>query len=131
MRDHFDDHDLLTEAAAVLRYELLPLLPDSARPEALHVLQALEIARRASQDVEDADRAELMALSRVLAAPPPPDDLCLQDIRGALHALSRQLATRIRRGDFDPGTARHREVQQYLAVATGRKVQESSPAQDG
>jgi hypothetical protein len=120
MREPPTGEELLTVARKLLREELLPLLPEERRYDALMVANAMAIAARQIAFGAAPDRREEQDLAHLLGETVAGDGEAL----GNLH---RRLSAEIRRGAFDPGTPRHTAVHAFLLEVTVQKLRESAP----
>ncbi|WP_224249933.1 DUF6285 domain-containing protein [Hyalangium gracile] len=116
MRDRPIAHELLEAAQAVLSDTLLPALPQELTYQARMVLNAIGIAARQAA----AGQAPLEAARHRLAA-------LYGDDGSELSVLERRLASDIRAGRFDPGSADRAAVFAHLWATTRAKAAESSP----
>ena len=120
MRETPSGEELLIIARKLLREELIPLLPEDRRYDALMVANAMAIAARqmgfgdAYEDREREDLAQLLERT---------DD----GDGGAPGDLHQNLGAKIRRGDFDPGTPLHDTVRDFLLEVTVQRLRESAP----
>jgi len=125
MRERPTGEDLLIIARQVLREELLPLLPEKFRYDALMVANAMAIATRQIQFGDTPERQEWQALADLLGKPEKEDEAAA--LRDALGDLYRELGDQIRSGELDPGMPSHDAVQTFLLDVTIQKLSESAP----
>ena len=125
MREHPTGEELLRIARKVLREELMPLLPEERRYDALMVANAMAIAARQIAFGDAPERREWQDLARLLGAPVEGDaSTAVSEPVGDLYC---RLSAEIRGGEFDPGTPRHHAVQSFLLDVTVQKLRESAP----
>lgn len=118
MRDRPQGHELLAIAAKTFREQLLPVLPEDKKYQALMILNAMSIAERQQEMGEGPLNDECDLLEVVLDTTPKADEL---HERAA--ELNREFARRVRDGAYDnDDTGRH-----VLWAVTLQKVRESAP----
>ena len=120
MRERPTGGELLTIARNLLREELLPLLPEERRYDALMVANAMAIAARQIAFGDAPERRERQDLAKLLGE-------TVAGAGAALGDLHRSLGAKIRRGAFDPGTPRHAAAHAFLLEVTVQKLRESAP----
>lgn len=126
MRERPTGDELLETARAVLREELMPALPADKRHAALMIANALSIAARQLQNGDAAERAELVALERLLSERFGENTGDPASLRAALVTANRKLSQGIRSGRIDAGPLRE-DVRAHLAGVIRQKVAESNP----
>lgn len=126
MRDDPNGADLLDTARAMLRNELIDLLPPERRGLALMIANAMAIAARQLDKGGADDRLELDSLKQLLDQPPFAETEPAA-LRAELLRLNRRLCGVIRDGGTDPGTALHASAGALLLATARRKVEESNP----
>jgi hypothetical protein len=126
MREDPDGASLLRAASTLLRTDILPQLPAGQRHGALMIANAMSIAMRQLQQGSAPEHAELQALRAMLGrgSGDGDDDHLL---RHRLVALNRELATRIRNGETDPGAPLRGPALALLRQASRQRVIESNP----
>lgn len=125
MRDRPTGGELLSIARQVLREELMPLLPEERRYDALMVANAMAIAARQIAFGDAPERREGQNLAALLGETVDGDDAAAAS--EAVGELTRRLGAKIRRGEFDPGTPQHHAVRSFLLDVTIQKLRESAP----
>ena len=120
MRERPTGGELLILARTLLREELMPLLPEERRYDALMVANAMAIAARQIAFGDAPERREEQDLAHLLGETVAGDGAALGD-------LHRRLGAEIRRGAFDPGTPRHAAVHAFLLEVTVQNLRESAP----
>ena len=125
MRERPTGGELLVFARKVLREDLIGLLPDERRYDALMVANAMAIAARQLEAGEGPERRALMGLAALYDEEPTPGDVA--DVRWALDRLYRRLSEDIRRGTFDPGQPRREAAFDHLLKVAILNVRESNP----
>lgn len=115
MRERPIGDELLILARKLLREELMPLLPDERRYDALMVGNAMAIAARQMAFGDGPERREREDLARLLGESTELGD------------LQQSLAAKIRRGEFDPNTPQHGAVRALLLEMTAQRLRESAP----
>ena len=125
MRERPTGEELLIVARKVLREELMPLLPEERRYDALMVANAMAIAARQIAFGDDPERREWHNLAGLFGETPQDDGMA--DMREAAGERYRRLSTDIRGGAFDPGTPRHDAVRAFLLDSAVQKLRESAP----
>jgi hypothetical protein len=88
------------------------------------IANAMSIAMRQLEQGDAPERAELLALRELLGSG---DDDGATPMRSLLVTLNRQLASRIRGGDADPGTPLRAAVLEHLRLTGRQRLLESSP----
>ena len=123
MRERPTGGELLTIARKVLREELMPLLPEERRYDALMVANAMAIAARQFSFGDAPERRERQNLAGLL------DETVdgATAVSEAVGDLYRALSAEIRSGAFDPGTPRHDAACKFLLDVTVQKLRESAP----
>ncbi len=125
MRDRPTPEELLKGARAVLDRDITPSLEGGRRFAAILVSRAMAVAGRAIANGDAPLRAEARRLATLLdhrlAA-----DLEPETLPATLMDLSRLLAERIRKGEFDAGAARQ-QLFDHLRQVTRDKLAESNP----
>ncbi len=125
MRERPTGGELLTIARKVLREELMPLLPEERRYDALMVANAMAIAARQIAFGDAPERRERQNLAGLLGETVDGDaSTAVSEARGD---LTRRLSAKIRSGEFDPSTPRHDAVHSFLLDVTVQKLRESAP----
>ena len=118
MRDRPQGHELLAIAAKTFREQLLPVLPEDKKYQALMILNAMSIAERQQEMGEGPLNDECDLLEVVLDTTPKADEL-----HDRAAELNREFARRVRDGAYDnDDTGRH-----VLWAVTLQKVRESAP----
>ncbi len=125
MRERPTGGELLTIARKVLREELMPLLPEERRYDALMVANAMAIAARQIAFGDAPERRERQDLAGLLGETVERDGVMA--VSEAVGDLTRRLSAEIRSGEFDPGTPRHDAVHMFLLDVTVQKLLESAP----
>ena len=110
---------LLEAARALLRDELLPVLPEGQRHAALMIANALAIATRALLHGDSAGREELESLAVLLGLP-------AEEGPRSATAENRRLCERIRAGHADEGPWRAK-VLAHLQTTCRRQLELSNP----
>jgi hypothetical protein len=126
MRDQPTGDQLLEAARAVLRDELVALLPADKRHEALMIANAMAVAIRQFRNGDEHERQELSALRRLLGQDemhPLPHGA---DLVGALVDANRTLCGWIRDGRADDGDL-CASVWAHLGQVARARVLESNP----
>ncbi len=123
MRERPTGGELLTIARKVLREELMPLLPEERRYDALMVANAMAIAARQIAFGDAPERRERQNLAGLL------DETVdgATAVSEAVGDLYRALSAKIRSGEFDPGTPRHDAVRSFLLDVAVQRLRESAP----
>jgi hypothetical protein len=124
MREDPNGASLLQAASTLLREDILKSLPADKRHGALMIANAMSIAMRQLEQGDAPERAELLALRELLGSG---DDDGATPMRSLLVTLNRQLASRIRGGDADPGTPLRAAVLEHLRLTGRQRLLESSP----
>lgn len=120
MRDLPAAADILQTAHKLMRERLVPALPEAERYSGLLIASAMAIvARELTKGAETAER-ETTDHSRLGVLLGLPD--------AAPVDLWRNLARRIRTGDFDPGYPDHDQVFEILRSAARADVEVCNPA---
>lgn len=117
--------ELLIVARKLLLEELLPLLPNDRRYDALMIANAMGIASRQSGFGNDFERQEHHDLE-VLLGKTDTEDTPNRD-SDDLVTLYRTLCARIRDGKFDPGTPDWAALHGFLQEVTVQRLRESAP----
>ena len=125
MRVRPTGEELLTIARQVLREELMPLLPEERRYDALMVANAMAIAARQIAFGDAPERRERQDLAALLGE--TVEGAGATAASEAVGDLTRRLSAEIRGGAFDPGTPRHDAVQIFLLDVTVQRLRESAP----
>ncbi len=125
MRERPTGEELLTIARKVLREELMPLLPDERRYDALMVANAMAIAARQIAFGDAPERRERQNLAGLLGDTEDGDGRAAAD--EPVGDLTRRLSAEIRGGAFDPGTPRHDAARAFLLDVTVQRLRESAP----
>ncbi len=112
-------------ARKVLREELMPLLPEERRYDALMVANAMAIAARQIAFGDAPERRERQNLAGLLGETVEGD--ASTAVSEAVGDLTRRLSAEIRSGEFDPGTPRHDAVHSFLLDVTIQRLRESAP----
>ncbi|MDC0033263.1 DUF6285 domain-containing protein [Alphaproteobacteria bacterium] len=125
MRERPTGEELLMIARKLLREELVPLLPEERRYDALMVANAMAIAARQIAFGDAPERHELQDLDDLLGGTKNKDSTTpMGDVLGDLY---RRLGAQIRKGQVDPGTPCHDSVYAFLLDVTIQKLRESAP----
>jgi hypothetical protein len=135
MRDHPETAHLLASARRALLEQVVPALEGEAQGTALMLARVfsvvaarLAVDARALAAVENgAETDELSALARLFGETPSAARLARGGTNPAITYLSRELATAIRRGSFDPPAPEHDALLQFLVTIARAKVAESNP----
>ena len=122
MRDRPSGAELLREARRVLREEIAAELEGELRFKALMVANAMAMAMRELERGDRPPRAELAALSELLAASPDADD-GRQRLEAVLADLNNRFAAEIRGGRRDADAQAH----ELLLMQARARVEESNP----
>jgi hypothetical protein len=122
MRDRPNGAELLREARRVLREEIAAELEGELRFKALMVANAMAMAMRELERGDRPPRAELKALSELLAEIPDADD-GLQRLETVLADLNSRFAAEIRGGRRDADAQAH----ELLLMQARARVEESNP----
>lgn len=126
MRHEPNGSDLLETARALLRNELIALLPPGRRGQALMIANAMAIAARQLSTGNRNDWLELRGVQALLGTPSSvmlaPDAL-----HDTLVACNARLVDAIVDGRADPGSALHADSAAFLLATARRKVEESNP----
>ncbi len=125
MRERPTGGELLTIARKVLREELMPLLPEERRYDALMVANAMAIAAGQIAFGDAPERRERQILAGLLGGTVEGD--ASTAVSEAVGDLTRRLSAEIRSGEFDPGTPRHAAVHAFLLDVTVQRLRESAP----
>ena len=126
MRERPTGEELLIIARKVLREELLPLLPEERRYDALMVANAMAIAARQIAFGDAPERQERQELADLLGETVQENDATA--VSDALGDLYRRLGARIRNGEVDPGMPGHDAVHAFLLDVTIQRLRESAPS---
>ncbi len=125
MRERPTGEELLIIARKVLREELMPLLPDERRYDALMVANAMAIAARQIAFGDAPERRERQNLAGLLGDTVDGDGrTAVNEAVGDLHC---RLSAQIRSGELDPGTPDHDAARAFLLDITVQKLRESAP----
>ena len=125
MQERPTGDELLIVARKLLLEELMPLLPNDRRYDALMIANAMGIASRQSGLGSDFERQERRGLEVLLVntdtgeAPNHDGD--------DLVTLYRTLCARIRDGGFDPGAPDRAALHGFLREVTVQRLRESAP----
>ncbi|MCK8682707.1 DUF6285 domain-containing protein [Pseudomonas umsongensis] len=119
MRTRPNGADLLVEAQKLLRKQLLPVLPDEQKHNALMIANAMGVAIRQLQAGEAAEQEERRSLEHLLQRPL---NESLQ-----MNTGNRELSMLLRAGVADPGQGKRAEVLDHLRLAVRQAVTESNP----
>ena len=125
MRERPTGEELLIIARKVLREELMPLLPDERRYDALMVANAMAIAARQIAFGDAPERRERQNLAGLLGDTVDGDGRTA--VNEAVGDLARRLSAQIRSGELDPGTPDHDAARAFLLDITVQKLRESAP----
>ena len=125
MRERPTGEELLIIARKVLREELMPLLPDERRYDALMVANAMAIAARQIAFGDAPERRERQNLAGLLGDTVDGDGRTA--VNEAVGDLIRRLSAQIRSGELDPGTPDHDAARAFLLDITVQKLRESAP----
>ena len=125
MRERPTGGELLAIARKVLREELMPLLPEERRYDALMVANAMAIAARQITFGDAPERRERQILAGLLDETVEGDGATA--VNEALGDLYRRLNAGIRSGAFDPGTPRYDAAHMFLRDVAVQKLRESAP----
>ncbi len=125
MRERPTGEELLIIARKVLREELMPLLPDERRYDALMVANAMAIAARQIAFGDAPERRERQNLAGLLGDTVDGDGRTA--VNEAVGDLTRRLSAQIRSGELDPGTPDHDAARAFLLDITVQKLRESAP----
>ena len=125
MRERPTGGELLTIARKVLREELMPLLPEERRYDALMVANAMAIAARQIAFGDAPERRQRQDLAALLGETVEGDASTAAS--EAVGDPTRRLSAEIRGGEFDPGTPRHAAVHSFLLDVTIQRLRESAP----
>ena len=125
MRERPTGEELLIIARKVLREDLMPLLPEERRYDALMVANAMAIAARQISFGDAPERREWQDLADLLGETVQENGATAMS--DALGDLYRRLGAKIRNGEFDPGTPLHDSVHAFLLDVTVQKLRESAP----
>ena len=121
MPDRPNGAELLEIARQVLRQELLPLIPEEHKLDALMVANTMAIAARELESGEAQRRETLTDLAGLYGEAPRPGEEAVM-----LAELTKRLANDIRAGKFDTGgDAAH--VHAILFAAVRRRLAVSNP----
>lgn len=126
MRDYPTGAQLLESAEALLRAQLLPVLPAEQKQNALMIARAMGIAARQLQAGEQAEREELATLQVLLQIAASPAPTSAEALRAQLVEANRQLGRLIRQGGADAGDG-HAQVFRHLEQVARQKLAESNP----
>ena len=126
MRDYPTGAQLLESAEALLRAQLLPVLPAEQKQNALMIARAMGIAARQLQAGEQAEREELATLQVLLQIAASPAPTRAEALRAQLVEAHRQLGRLIRPGGADAGDG-HAQVFRHLEQVARQKLAESNP----
>lgn len=119
---------LLRAAREALIDDLLPLLPEGRRLDALVIANVLAIAAREAAEGEAPFRAGLARLCALYGEAAPPADLPLDDARARFEALSRRLAADLRSGAFDGAAPERAEaLRSHLVETTLAALRANNP----
>ncbi|MDD2058385.1 DUF6285 domain-containing protein [Pseudomonas sp. GD03860] len=110
---------MLVVAQKLLREQLLVVLPDEHKHNALMIANAMGVAIRQMQAGEAAQHEECRSLERLLQRP-------LSD-PSQVNSGNRELSMLLRAGLADPGQAKRTEVLNHLRRAVRQAVTESNP----
>ncbi len=125
MRDRPTGGEHLIIARKVLREELMPLLPEERRYDALMVANAMAIAARQIAFGDAPERRERQNLADLLDE--TVDEDAAMAASEAVGDPYRRLSAEIRSGAFDPGTPRHDAAHAFLLDVTVQRLRESAP----
>ncbi len=125
MRDRPTGEELLIIARKVLREELMPLLPEGRRYDALMVANAMAIAARQISFGDAPESREWQDLADLLGETVQENGATAMS--DALGDLYRRLGAKIRNGEFDPGAPIHDAVHAFLLEVTVQRLRESAP----
>ena len=125
MRERPTGEELLIIARKVLREELMPLLPEERRYDALMIANAMAIAARQIAFGDTPERREWQDLADLLGEAVKEDSATA--VSDALGDLYRTLGAKIRSGEVDPGMPSHDAVHAFLLDVTVQKLRESAP----
>mgnify|MGYP001192115751 FL=1 len=125
MRERPTGDDLLIMARQVLREELLELLPEERRYDALMVANAMAIAARQIKFGDKPERQEWKALADLLGETVKESDATA--VSDTLGDLYHKLGDKIRIGELDPGMPSHDNLYAFLLEVTMQKLRESAP----
>ncbi len=119
--------ELLEIARKTLRGDLLSVLPESRRYEALMAANAVAIAARVLERGEAPEREELANLARLMDEKDPATPSDPAAMRERLGVLYGRLIDELRAGTVVPGGSRHRAVFAHLRQTALERVRESNP----
>ena len=125
MRERPTGEELLAVALMVLREELMPHLPGDRRYDALMIANAMGIAARQLAFGNEPEREERNRLIDLLVRTGTCDRTTAED--SDLAELNHLFGTRIRGGEFDPGSPGHDSLKTFLLDTTIQRLRESSP----
>lgn len=120
MRELPEGNDLLSIARKVLLNNLMPLLPVERRYDVLMVANAMGIAMRQMSMGNEIAKQNRQVLEGLISNEGVTDD---HDYTMAYWAL----CTKIREGDFDPGTADRTALLDFLHDLAIQRLRESAP----
>ena len=120
MRELPEGNDLLSIARKVLLNDLMPLLPVERRYDMLMVANAMGIAMRQMSMGNEIAKQNRQVLEGLISNEGVTDD---HDYTMAYWAL----CTKIREGDFDPGTADRTALLDFLHDLAIQRLRESAP----
>ena len=125
MRELPEGNDLLSIARKVLLNNLMPLLPVARRYDVLMVANAMGIAMRQMSMGNEIAKQNRQVQEGLIANEGVTDDhdYEIQDYTMAYWAL----CTKIREGDFDPGTADRTALLDFLHDLAIQRLRESAP----
>lgn len=126
MRDEPTGEQLLDIALAVLREELLPVLPQDKKHAALMIANAMSIATRQLHNAEQGERREVEMLNTLLERSTAGAAAEGAELRRQLRDLNRAFSCAIRAGQADSGAWRQAAARHLLHAARA-KVMESNP----
>lgn len=122
-----EDIEMLETAHTALRDMLLTRLPVARRYDARLVAKAIAIAATELRNDNGPENEELAQIASLLREAPPPA-ANPSDLRRQLTALCVRLASEIRQGSVEPGSARYSAVYAHLRKTTLAALSESHPA---
>lgn len=119
MRTRPNGADLLVAAQKLLREQLLPVLPDAHKHDALMIANAMGVAIRQLQAGEAVEHEERRSLEHLLQRP------LSEPLQ--MNTGNRELSMLLRAGLADPGQGKRAEVLEHLRRAVRQAVTESNP----
>lgn len=126
MQDEPSAEELLRVARETLRRELLVVLPEANRLDALIIANIMAIAAREAAFGEAPLRHELARLSALFGEGPPRGD-DRADVVAVVDRLSRRLSAALRKGEFERDSARMDQVKAHLVETTLQKLRINNP----